>query len=129
MPKDISNKETMNPEDEAMIENPGLPSMGEIPEVVGQAQKNLPTMDPDAQPEKGRKGAKDGMPTPSKTKPRREPSDQKAARAPARPAEKYLRLRLRLNEGEMSVQEVSEVEGPLLNRHPSRGLCLRRHVR
>ena len=42
-------------------------------------------------------------------------NDQKADRALARhPAEKYLRLNARLHEGEMSVQEVSEVEAPLL---------------
>jgi hypothetical protein len=111
MPKDLANKEVMDPEAAPVNENPGLPAMEETPAAPSRVRQKPSVMAKDPEPDKG---GKNRMPTPPKSKRKAKPGEQLADKSSRRPAESYLRLRVRVNEGEMSVQEVSEVEGPLI---------------
>lgn len=99
-----------------VIENPKLPSMEEA-EPQPKRIKGAVLMMPD-KPEP-QKGAKNLMRAPAKKSGAQKSakaaglSPQQPARASGKPAEKYLRLRVRVENGQMSVIDSHEVAGPL----------------
>jgi hypothetical protein len=108
-------------------DNPGKPSMNETPETStargkakakakagARATTKARTMADDAQPDKSGKGPMGRFNPGKKEKPRKtfaeqEPATKRAARA----GESYLRLRVRVENGNMSVVDARRVEGPL----------------
>lgn len=112
----FANKEEMQPDStEAVSDNPKLPQMHEKelrPSRIKGAEK---LMEEAPNPPKG---AKDYMAPASKRKPsakktRQPMADQEGRKTASRKAESYLRLRIHVENGEMSVLDVKEVEGPL----------------
>jgi hypothetical protein len=106
-------------------DNPGKPSMQQTPESSTVKRKARPkakagarsrsrTMADDAQPDKSGKGPMGRFNRGKKEKPPKsfgaqEPARKRAARA----GESYLRLRVRVEGGDMSVVDARQVEGPL----------------
>jgi hypothetical protein len=121
------NQLSMEPDAGAVSQdNPGKPSMKQMPEsstAKSKAQTKAKTkaktraartMADDAQPDKSGKGPM-GRFTPGKKEKRpkafgeQEPVSKRAARA----GESYLRLRVRVESGDISVVDARQVEGPL----------------
>jgi hypothetical protein len=138
----FAKKPEMKADDaEAVIEDPRLPRMGEKPSRAGRA-KGGKAMDVNAKPAKGGKdhmgaGRKAPAGTAKKSANKsgdafpdqvagKGPAAKSSARKPGAPgtavagasakgraSESYLRMRVRVENGEMSVVDVHEVEGPL----------------
>jgi hypothetical protein len=102
-----------------VIEDPKLPRMGEE-SVRPKTKSKLPMMPEKPQPPKGKnlmpKSAKRGSGKP----PRGGLPPQTEAKAAAE-SESYIRLRVRVENGEMSVVESHEIEGPLSEPSELRG--------
>ena len=138
----FSKKPEMKGDDaQAVIEDPNLPRMGEKPARAGRA-KGGKVMDVNAKPARGGKdhmGAGRKAPATTAKSRSKKPGDafpdqvagkgqaaKSSARKPGAPgtargrastggraSESYLRMRMRVENGEMSVVDVREVEGPL----------------
>jgi hypothetical protein len=100
---------------EAVSDNPKLPRMDEKELRPSRIKGAVKLMEEAPKPAKG---GKDYMAPASKAKPsakkgRQPRGDQEARKTARRTPESYLRLRVHVENGEMSVLDVKEVEGPL----------------
>ena len=109
------NQTSMEPNSEAVSSNnPGKPSMEQAPGAA--ARKGKPTgrvMAEDAQPDKSGKGPMGKFTASRKAASSKAVGEQKPKRA-RRTAESYLRLRVRVENGNMSIVDARQVEGPLI---------------
>jgi hypothetical protein len=114
------NQMSMEPDAGSVSQdNPGKPSMEQMPESSTSKSKaktkaKAKTMADDAQPDKSGKGPMGKFNPGKKEKPpkaygEQEPAKKRAARA----GESYLRLRVRVESGTISVVDARQVEGPL----------------
>jgi hypothetical protein len=113
-------------ESEAVVENSKLPLMEDKPSRAASARGGLKLMDENPEPDKGGKNRMQAPPVrkaaakkagakKAAAKPPGDQVEKSAARAQEK-AGSYLRMRVRVENGEMSVVDMKEVEGPLAQR-------------
>jgi hypothetical protein len=118
---EFGNKPTMQTEgSEPVIENPKLPMMGDKPAREPRAKAGLKLMEEKPKPVKGGKNLMAAPPLrkaglTAAAKPPGDQQEKKARPAKGKP-ESYLRMRVRVENGAMSVVSMKDVEGPLTMR-------------
>jgi hypothetical protein len=115
----FDNKMSGEPDAEPVIENPRRPMMTDRPPRPRKIGGKVLEMADDPKPPKGSRNRMDPLPkrAPRPRGQRLPLDDQTEARPPRRPPARrpsYVRMRVRLEAGSLSVQDIQRVEGPLV---------------
>jgi hypothetical protein len=125
MIEDTRLEMSRDPKAEPIVEDPRRPEMSERPRRPRRISGKVLLMPDEPTPPK--RGTNRMSPVPKKTGSGRQPSErpdqlEPEPRRQARSEEPgYVRLRVHVEDGEMSVQDITHVEGPLIEHEPLHG--------